>query len=251
MLPALGYELEHADSLPPIQSDAIFQGATAGTVTPVAPPQAVQSQTAPNVVQQSRPITPNPAIEWFMVPRWMAGTWTKQGDLTLSVTDLRTGRSSPSGTWTANAMTVTWGHLTDRKGNFWHANFIPSERDGWSGGKLVRFITVAMRPEGESEQGLVTRTRYLVTEKLGSEAVDMFQQESLNSYTQLPTGELQNQSSNRVFTYNGQPVRDGALQSKFVRTGPFVAQVNLNGIDMRTSLNQFLRLRNLTDLMVP
>lgn len=188
-------------------------------------------------------------IQWFCVPRWMAGSWYKQGDRTISVTDLRTGMTRPSGQFIDNEMTVSWGHQLDRQGNVWHANILPDERDSTSSGKLVVFKTVQQKAESLQQDSLTTRTHYLVTEShpVTRQIVDMFQQESLNLY--VPQGtDLLNKSSNRVFTYQGRPMRDGILESKFKRVAPFKPVHEAWGISLADSLRDYLNANNLSHL---
>jgi hypothetical protein len=143
------------------------------------------------------------------------------------------------------------GHQIDRSGNVWHVNIIPSERDSFSNGKAVRFMTVQQACERSTPFMLCTRTHYIITETYGGsgQVADMFQQESLNRYTILPTGELQNLSSNRVFTYSGQAVRDGTLQSKFRRVSAFQPTAELNGVNLASALNRYLIALGRTDLV--
>lgn len=219
------------------------------------PPVSSQGQSLPTynagVSQRVAPRPQEPIIEWFQMPRAMAGKWTKQGDITVDVTDLRTGMARQVGSWTENVMTVTMGHQMDRTGNVWHVNIIPTERDSFSNGKAVRFVTVQQACEKSTPSMLCTRTHYIITETYGGsgQVADMFQQESLNQYTILPTGELQNFSSNRVFTYSGQAVRDGTLQSKFRRVSAFQPTAELNGVDLASALNRYLIALGRTDLV--
>jgi len=221
--------IEHSDYLPQV-SDSYVPGYSHGGYAQQSAPQyrggyqidAVRpNPDQSNIYQQAinRPQPPKPIIEWFRVPRVMAGTWSKKGDITLDVTDLGTGIKRPVGAWTDNEMVVHMGHQMDRAGNVWHVNILPSEKDSLSNGKQVRFMTVQQVCEQYTPSDLSTRTHYVITETYGNtgQVADQFQQESLNHYTLVNEGEMQNTSSNRVFTYNGQPLRDGTIQSKFVR----------------------------------
>jgi len=220
-----------------------------GIVSGAAPLQGEASGRAP--LQGAVATLDRPAIEWFRIPRWMAGRWHKKGDLTLSVTDLATGRTGVPNVWTENEMSVHWGHQFDRAGNVWHANFIPSERDGNSENELVRFVAVAQKCEVSTPEQLVTRTHYMVTKSLdgSNQVVDMFQQETLNAYISLETGELDNKSSNKMFHMNGQSYRVGILQSRFGKIAEFVPTNIDRGIDMRQSLADYLHAHQLDDLI--
>lgn len=183
-------------------------------------------------------------VQWFMIPNWMGGTWEKDGDLTTEETDLRSGRSSYKQVWTENHLVSKWGHQLDSHGNVWHVNLLPAERDGMSAGKQVRFLAVAQECERTSAAAdLMTRTHYVVSESnaWSGQPIDTFQQESLNHYTLSPSGQLVNSSSNRVFSYQGQPVRDGQLQSTFRKIANFTPTESMGGINLRQSLADYLQ----------
>jgi hypothetical protein len=240
--------VSHSESLPPANERYPLPG-PATPVTPALTPEHIAPLAVPAPAAAARPTIESPAVEWFPIPEWMAGQWFKKGDLSQSMTNLRTGITTPLNKWTDNAMTVTWGHQKDRLGNIWHANFIPSERDGSSDGILVRFITVAMKCESATPQQVVTRSHYIVTETEHNRVQDAFQQESLNDYTFLRDGELENTSSNRVFDYQGgRPIRGGNLLSNFTRTAAFAPTARQNNIDLAASLDDFLKSHSLSQL---
>jgi hypothetical protein len=89
----------------------------------------------------------------------------------------------------------------------------------------------------------------IVTEVLDSQIVAGFQHDSLNDYTLLPSGELENRSSNRDYTSEGQPLREGMLVSRFTKVGEFEPIESINGIDMLVSLNAYFRRHNLGQLI--
>jgi len=193
-----------------------------------------------------------PTVEWFMIPKWMGGAWHKEGDLTVSYHDLRTGRFTSMSAWTQNEMNCTWGHQYDRQGNIWHADILPLEKDGYSNGKLARFMMNSMQCEHSTPQQLVTRARYLVTETYnGSSMVaDMFQQESLNDYTQTGPNEMENMSSNRIYSSQGQPLREGSLVTRLQKIGQFKPTQYQNNIDLAKSLNDYLISHGMENLAV-
>jgi hypothetical protein len=241
----------------PCKANTLFCGVTHSEVVPAANtryPIAPLSEETPEggAVRGGVPIRPtlrNPIVEWVQIPKWMAGKWTKQGDLTVSYTNLRTGVTKSLKEWTENVETITWGNQFDGRGNIWQGYFIPWERDGMSNGKSVRFIIVSLKREVTSSEQVVTRVHSIVSESLGTQVVDAFQQESLNDYFLLPSGELENHSSNRDFTNAGQPIREGMLVSRFTKVGPFVPKVTHNGVDMLKSLNDYFRAHNMSQLV--
>jgi hypothetical protein len=200
-------------------------------------------------IEQRTESAPSRKIEWIELPRWMAGKWTKQGDLTVSYTDLRTGATTPMNEWTQDVMTVTWGNQIDGRGNIWHGYVVPSDRDSQSNGRAVKFTIVSIKPEVASSNQLIGRSHFIVTESLGTQIVDSFQQECLNDYLLLASGEIENHSSNRDFTNEGQPIREGMLISRFTKVAPFVPAATLNGVDLLKSLNDHLRTHHMSDLV--
>lgn len=244
-------------------SQANLAAAVASTKPPVLAGQALAQPYLPafGVARETSPHTAAPVLhadaqvqhytaQWFMLPSWMAGVWLKNGDMTTSVTDLRTGHSSNVNEWTENRLQVTYGHQRDAQGNYWHVNLLPAERDGNSAGKLVRFVIVAQNCEQSNQQTLMTRTHYLVSESTpwNHQVVDTFQQESLNHYALSGNGTMNNSSSNRVFTYQGAPVRDGHLESNYAKIGQFSPVATMNGIDLRASLMDYLRSHGMANL---
>jgi hypothetical protein len=209
------------------------------------------SQSTPEIISPTqggsfRATVQNPAIEWFPIPKWMAGKWTKSGDVTKTVTDLRTGITSPVNEFIEDHMTVTWGYQTDTQGNVWHAHLVPSEREGMSQGKNVSFLIVNLKVLEATPQNLATRTHYVVRESVGQQLTDIFQQESLTHYE--PAGGMNRMdaiSSNRVFTYQGQPKRDGAMVSHYERSANFEPIQTRQGVDLARSLNEYLRSHNM------
>jgi hypothetical protein len=245
-VPSCAYTLfggvAHSELVPPAQ-----------TRYPTAPlsPEVPQRGTVEQGVglHPRSPTSQNPKIVWLRMPNWMAGQWTKQGDLTVSYTDLRTGVTTPMNQWTQDLTTATWGNQFDAQGNIWHGYVVPWERDGQSNGRAVTFLIVAVKPEAMFSNQLVGRVHSLVTERLGAQIVDAFQQESLNDYILLPSGEIENHSSNRDFTNEGQPIREGMLVSRYTKVGPFVPVSTLNGVDLLKSLNEYLRAHNMSHLV--
>jgi hypothetical protein len=238
--------VNHSDFLAPAtQIDPTTQGQPQLT-----PQQAIPQTIEPTLgASASRSTLQNPAIEWFPIPSWMAGTWSKKGDTTQSVTDLRTGITTPMNEFIEDYMSVTWGYQKDSQGNVWHANLVPSERIGESQGKSIAFIIVNLKVIEATPQNLATRTHYIVKETLGRQVADIFQQESLTHY-QLAGSNFRMDaiSSNRIFTYQGQPRRDGKLLSEYTKSAEFQSVNSKQGIDLAASLNEYLKTHNMAGL---
>lgn len=220
--------VQHTDSMPPVSSQT--------ESLPVAPAYTPMNGRSDIPPQQA---TPRVRIEWYQLPKAMAGKWYKKGDLTVSVTDLRTGMTTPVNRFTDDELVASWGHQYDKQGNIWHANVMPFERDGSTGGLPVRFFIVSLKARLNSATELISRTHSIITEGPAQAPTKVFQQESLNHYF-VNNNEIVNRSSNRDFTYEGRPVRDGMLESKFVRVAAFQPTPTLAGVDLASSLANYL-----------
>ena len=229
----------HSEYLPPVARPQPAQAPSLGYETPRAERQ----------IEQSQPTIGNPTILWLKMPAWMAGLWTKRGDTTVQVTDPRTGMTSNTNEWTDDVMTIRFGHVRDAEGNIWHAYLIPSERDGRSGGEVVRFVTVAFQPVSQAPH-VVSRARYLISEASDpSNLRFMYQEESLNDYSAISVHEIQNYSSDRIYDYEGRPVRQGLLVSRFRRVEAFTVREKEHGIPLMPSFKAYLTSQGLQNLI--
>ncbi len=247
--------IEHNERLPAVNDSYQPEQAQEGTI----PPSPMQYQgrmqqgmvsgqglvPEPPGMQAAQPMMQAPQqnmpqVQWYQIPKAMAGKWVKRGDLTQSVTDLRTGISTPVNRFTEDIVTVSWGHQVDKYGNIWHGNIFPFERDGSTVGQQVRFIIVAQQAHMLSQNEIVSRTHSIIVESRYGNVTKVFQQESLNNY-KVSEREIVNQSSNRDFTYEGSALRDGMLLSTFNKVAPFQPVATLRGVDLASSLEQYLR----------
>ena len=192
-----------------------------------------------------------PQVNWFAIPHWMAGQWTKEGDVTISMTDLRSGIVFSGKSWTANRMTRQFGHQLDSGGDVWWALLMPAEQEGESKRESVEFLVLSLKVERSTPSELVTRTRYLVSESSEWGVYKQYQQEALNHYFFIDSngeGTIENRSYNRVFDLSGRPQRDAVLISQWHKTGPFLPMQSLQGVNLPRSLNYYLRTHNLNNL---
>jgi hypothetical protein len=191
-----------------------------------------------------------PYVNWFPIPRWMSGKWAKGGDVTVSVTDLRSGIQSSGNSWKANRMTRQFGHQFDKTGDVWWALLMPAEQEGEAQQESVEFLVLSLKLEKTTTTELVTRTRYLVSESSGWGVCKQYQQEALNHYYLSGEGILSNRSYNRVFDLYGRPLREAVLISQWRKIGSFSPVQTLHGIDLPQSLNYYLHIHNLSDLAI-
>lgn len=242
--------VEHSDVLPPA-NQVPEEPPAVQEAPPLAPPiqggdgsNAMQSDTVPPDPAQFEAPKPKLRIDWYQIPKQMAGSWYKRGDYTENVTDLRTGTVVPVNRFTDDELTAHWGHQYDKAGNIWHANTMPFERDGTTNGQRVQFQIVALRAKLVAANELVSRTRSIITESQRGVVTKIFQQESINHYF-VSEKKIVNESSNRDFTYEGAAVRDGRLRSEYTKVAPFQPIPTLNGVDLASSLADYLRSKGL------
>jgi hypothetical protein len=229
----------------PVYATTLFAGVSHSETLPAlqtrAPYGATERPAFDRLNEGNQDAQPQIRVKWIKLPPWMAGVWTKKGDLTTSVTDLRTGITTPTNEFIEDVMTITYGHLKDSQGNIWHAFLLPSDRDGKSNGNRVVFKATEIAVQASAPEYLIDRVLYIVSEfdRQGT-SIASFQQETLNKYVSAE-GMLVNESSDRVFTYEGQPIKQGTLLSKFKKDADFTPTRELSGINLEESFAQFMR----------
>jgi len=229
----------HSEYLPPVSSQP----------TASAPSLSHETPRAELPQEQGQATNAQTKVVWFIVPPWMAGVWAKRGDMTVQVTDPRTGIASNTNEWTDDEMQIRFGHIRDAQGNIWHAYLIPSERDGRSRGQVVRFVTVDFQPVSQAPN-VVGRSRYLISEASDPTRLRfLYQEESLNEYSPINENEIQNYSSDRMYDYEGRPVRQGLLVSRFKRVAQFSPTEVENGFLLMQSFKAYLTSQGLENLI--
>ncbi len=185
-------------------------------------------------------------IEWFPVPNWMAGTWTKQGDTEDSAVNLQNGQQLGQPVFIPNANSLSFGHQLDSKGTVWHAEILPFRTDGFGGKTEDRRYVTQMQCITNNIQQVVLKTRSFVTSiDLKKKKVrGSKQQDEIIAFQPLDSQHVETVSSTRSYSAQGQALFQSRSHTTRTRVAQFVPIPVLNGIDLRRSLADYFQQHN-------
>ncbi|HMP53995.1 MAG TPA: hypothetical protein PKD05_20775, partial [Candidatus Melainabacteria bacterium] len=191
-------------------------------------------------------------VEWFPVPDWMAGTYTKEGDMETFEKDFRSGSEKRENFWLENRVTLSFGHQRDALNTIWHAEVLPFRADGTRGRSRDQRYVIGMSCLKSTPESVVLKFHSVVValddrdRVLGSK-----QQEEIVSF--FPGGGdnfITTTSSTKTFSESGQPLYQLDSHTKRLRTRGFMEEDYLSGIDLKRSLNDFLIGRDMQNRLV-
>ena len=190
----------------------------------------------------------NVRIEWFPVPNWMAGTWTKDGDIETFEEDFRTGRQSRKSFWLKNRVTLSFGHMIDAMNTIWHAEVVPFRADGKRKGVSDQRYVIAMKCLRSTPEAVVLRFHSVVV-SLGrrGKVEGSRQQEEIVSFYPQNDRFIATRSSTKTFTSKGKPLYRLDSHTKRLKTGDFRESDFLRGVDLKSSFANFLVSNNMQD----
>jgi len=196
---------------------------------------------------------PPPAqrIEWFPVPPWMAGTWTKQGDYDTYALNMRNGQQMTQPVYVANVVTISFGHQIDAQGTVWNAEVLPFRADGFRGPKQQdhRFVTDESCLENTRAAVTLHMRSFIVTVDNKQKVKDNKQQDEMIRFTPSGPGAIRTDSSTRTYDANGKGTFQSRSYTTRTKTREFMPIAQLNGIDLRQSLAQYLTEHNMAYLV--
>ncbi|MBX9693112.1 MAG: hypothetical protein K2Z81_12055 [Cyanobacteria bacterium] len=190
-----------------------------------------------------------PTVQWFPVPDWLAGTWLKDGDVETFSEDLRSGRSSTRQVWINNRVKLSFGHQLDALRTIWHAEVLPFRADGERGNMQDRRYVMDMSCMKSTPQEVILRFRsaIAVIDPGSQRVIDNEQQEEIVSFAQTSPGIITTRSSTKSFTGSGQPLFQAETHTQRRKLAEFTPVDNLQGIDLKASLSQFLSNSNMSN----
>jgi len=191
-------------------------------------------------------------VEWFPVPDWMAGTFTKEGDMETFEKDFQTGAEKRENYWMENRVTLSFGHQRDALNTIWHAEVVPFRADGSRGRSRDQRYVIGMSCLKSSPESVVLKFHSVVVALDDHDRVrGSKQQEEIVSF--FPGGGnnfIATTSSTKTFSESGQPLYQLDSHTKRLKTRGFFEEDFLSGIDLKRSLYDFLAGRNMQDRLV-
>lgn len=165
----------------------------------------------------------------FLIPDWLAGLWQRQSGTEVSRAELPGGRVLTPGGHLISRVRDKFGTFSDHQGRIWQV-FSPEK----SLGSVDHGLTVDYHQvtdydlviAGEKSVVVKVRAVHTVVNKATGRVVTSYQDEELNTYRSIGDGQLDTDSSVKVFDLNGKPyLRTRAVSSerrlkRFTLLGP-------------------------------
>lgn len=187
-------------------------------------------------------------VQWFPVPDWMAGTFTKSGDLETFQKDFQSGAEKRQSFWLKNRVTLKFGHQRDRLNTVWHAEVVPFRADGARGATRDQRYVLSMACLKSTPENVVLKFHsVVVTLDDRGKVMGSKQQEEIVSFFPKNDNFISSTSSTKIFSERGQPLYQLDSHTSRLRVNGFQEVDRLSGIDLRNSLDQFLSAKNMTD----
>ncbi len=176
-----------------------------------------------NLAAMFGPASKAPATK-FIVPNWLAGVWERTQSTETSRVNLVTHLRSRTGATTVAKVTDKFGTFTDAQGRVWQI-FDPRKATGQiDRGTLMdyhRVSTYDLISRGDRIAIVEVTASHLVVNKKTHKIISSFQDEELNTYTELADGQLRTDSSVKVFDAHGKPIYLTHSTSLESRVAPF------------------------------
>ncbi|HEY9777091.1 MAG TPA: hypothetical protein V6C81_25220 [Planktothrix sp.] len=215
--------VEHSDRVDPVPDD-------------LAPGQVFD--------RRNLPMNPDPAHtnQWYKIPDWLAGTWHKESQTDFYRFDYSTHQTDVSTRVQEARSNGVWGTQKDDQGQVWQFDPGPYVTTVDAGTQTVVEYVKSNEPVECSDRQFVSRSfdTQIRIEKATNEIKSVQSGEHINTYVPEGDGLIKRETSAKVFNRYGMPVLLGKSFSYEQQIGPFVAQDNYNGSDMRALLRQFL-----------
>ncbi|RTL40205.1 MAG: hypothetical protein EKK48_17285 [Candidatus Melainabacteria bacterium] len=177
-----------------------------------------------NLAAAFGPNTSKAPAKKFAVPNWLAGTWERTQSTEVSRVNLATNTHAETTGTSVARVTDKFGTYKDAQGRVWQL-FDPRKATGQiDRGNFMdyhRVSTYDLISRGDKVAIVEVTALHLVVNKKTQKIISTFQDEELNTYTQVSDGQLRTDSSVKVFDAHGKPIyltRSTSLES---RLAPF------------------------------
>lgn len=190
-------------------------------------------------------------VEWFPIPDWMAGRFTKEGDIETFEEDFQSGRTDYRQVWLENKVSLSFGHQSDFLNTIWHAEVLPFRADGKRGRDRDQRYVVEMNCLKSSKETVVLRFHTIVVtlDRKGRVRQSRQQEEIVKFYPQ-DSRFIASTSSTKTFSSKGKPLYRLDSHTKRLKTARYKPVSHMGGIDLKKSLNDFLVSNNMNNRVV-
>ncbi len=189
-------------------------------------------------------------LEWYRIPKWLAGKWQRKQETTVHTMDFATGVETRPNQPFLSEQQANFGVQTDREGDIWDcalSNTGVSNRGSYRSVALIQFH----RPVRVDENEIVYREVFTVVNVVNETNVIMSSQriESLTKYRPVSGGTLEASMSMKVYGPDGSPTSLQENISYDRQIEPFYPVTKYKGRDLKNDFVDFLRSQALSHLI--
>ncbi len=228
--PVLHGQVEHHESLPPLEAD-LQSGAPF----------------AESAIERKAKY----AGKWLKIPAWFAGTFQTRETYIESAFDYATGKLVQLKRVVPSAGMEQRGQQRDLRGGIWHY-YVESGASKTDQTLYQTYNTVDWYgPEVVSDDRVVMRIQAtsLVVDKNTGVIVDSFQREDLKTYVPRASNSIAVRYTSKSFDSRGNPRDMQTGRSIHQRVAPFAVVNNGDGVDYRALFRDYLESNHLGNLM--
>jgi hypothetical protein len=164
----------------------------------------------------------------FLVPAWLAGTWTRTDSTELTRVELPSGRQLKPGGTAAAKVTDQFGTYQDRLGLIWQT-FEPAKALGSiDRGDSIDYHVVSdyqLLSLGMTSVLVEVQACHAVVDKKTNKVISAYQDEELNTYTSLTGDTAKTDSSVKMFDVRGKAIFLTRALSSEQKVAPFSGQL--------------------------
>lgn len=228
----------------PVQAEYLQGGVQHSEYLPKMPPQLQAGNRYQEM--QGQPTS----IVWYPLPKWLAGKY--QSDyITNQVTEVYSSAAQPHSPYGKMKHIENFGLQLDSTGRVWHADFLPHIAL-WQGNRTEVQTTIAKQCVTSNENTLVLRIHnHCVFLNPSTQRIVYAEQvEGYKTITLMnQNGDLSIWDDIKEYDCSGAPIDRYVARSAMHRTEAFSPMSSENGIDLQSSLAQYLTSINRQDLL--
>jgi len=187
---------------------------------------------------------------WYRIPKWLAGQWRRGMETTVFTQDYQSGYTDRNQRTFMSEQVADFGVQQDRSGGIWNCNLSSrgvSDRGSYRSIALVQ----TKEPVVSTDKEVIFREVFTVlnVQKQSNLITDSFMIESLTRHRPRPDGSLDTVMSVKIYNAGGTPrqVQENIAHER--RVSPLVVVDNYKGRDIKANFIDFLREKNMSELI--
>lgn len=174
--------------------------------------------------------------EWVRIPAWLAGGWQADKETATLRRDIKSGREAGNTPFTFRAkVRFSYGMQKDLSGGIWHYVSTPYT-SATDLPEFIQYHNVRSKKFTSVADDKVSITTLVTVARVGRQSrliEEVFQQESITSYSPLSDGFIKMVASTKTYDIQGNPMLLADNEAKIERVEPFSPVDTKDGQDIK------------------